>query len=143
VAVNNIDLVEISRQLLTFILGLISGVVVSYIVFRYNLALEEKRRKRDIMVQTFQREKDLGLYRVIRATNLGIRPVTLISAAFVTSDMGHWTSGNWQFPKTLVDGELVEYEYEYDPDETFICAYVENSAREVFAIDMKNEPYKF
>jgi hypothetical protein len=106
-AMNNIDWIEISKQLLTILLTLIIGLILGYYGHILTLRREKERYKRLLSIKcslsSYYQPEDLN----ILAVNVGYHPVTIVDAGVRFSN-GHSDSyKDWELPKRLDDGEFI------------------------------------
>lgn len=133
----NVDFAEISKQLLAFVLGLLSGLLVVY----YRNYLENKR-KFDVKVvyHPFGFGNEPRGYIALQATNMGKRPLTIIDAGFAKIGGRVWVS-TWELPKRLLESEMVEYKYflKYLSVPGFKFGWIELSTNEKYNFHLPDE----
>jgi hypothetical protein len=141
----NLDWPELSKQLLIFILGLISGSLLIYLRFRYTRRIEENKLKRRIHLELNNLYTKEGLQILLHVANTGQRPVTLVEAGllFDAQDFPRaLTLVNWEIPKKLNDGDVYTYEFDLNEIPTgkglswseLNYGWVKNSAGEMYGI---------
>lgn len=148
----NPDWPEISRQLLGFIHGLISGL--SIMAFRNYFEIRKLKRKLslDVFLENVRAsypEEDSPIIRMLptptghltlRVTNIGKSPVTLIDGGFYAE--GENVKGfDWEFPKKILESDPVEYKYNFYEDTVgefyaFKYGWVKLSTGEIFKIQI-------
>lgn len=107
----NLDWPELSRQLLVYGLGLASGILLTYLGYRYTRKIEEKKLERKINLQLTHHEGHSKDFFTLYVTNIGQRPVTIIEAGMLFKDGLVTGRDNWENPKRIGDGDVEIYEF--------------------------------
>jgi hypothetical protein len=126
----NIDVPELSKILVTFVLGILGGIFLEYFRHRWTLRIERDKLKRDVLLEceiasaSIRKgdEYDEPVILIdllsVKVINTGVRPVVIIDAGILFDDGSRYNrklspSGMPQAPKKLEDGDFLTIYLEF------------------------------